>query len=193
MKTFLLIFGIICLICFAAYNYYIYCTLKKNSNIPLRIPPSINHSNYLLKAKGEEAVNFSLLDVGLDDESSIINRLVDCFEKDKPYLSNTLKISDVARMIYTNNSYLSRVLNQKMSSNFNQFVNSYRIKHVCEYFIQHPDDNIWIICNKSGFKNQSSFTTAFKMQVGYTPASWCKEVRARIAHKERVKLKDYLN
>lgn len=134
----------------------------------------------------------------LFDEAStsyhlIINRLILLFENEKPYLDSDLKLADVSKRIYTNKTYVSRALNHGMSKNFSQFVNYYRVREACAIFIGEPDSSLADLCDKSGFKNLSSFSTAFNIHTGYTPAEWCREVKKKINNDEHVEVEDYFS
>ena len=125
------------------------------------------------------------------DEYKIIQRLILYFESHKPYLNKDLKLADVSKQIYTNRTYLSRALNQRLSKNFNQFVNYYRVKEACNLFLENPLIKINEMSMQSGFKSLSSFTTAFSLNMRYTPAEWCKEVKRRLNNNEDVCIEDY--
>ena len=140
-----------------------------------------------------EILNNSVLEEKNTDYNNVINRLILYFESEKPYLDSDLKLADVSRRIYTNKTYVSRALNHGMSKNFNQFVNYYRVREACGIFILDPMNSIAELCDKSGFKNLSSFSTAFNLHIGYTPAEWCKEVKRKINNGEHVSVQDYFS
>lgn len=134
---------------------------------------------------------WSEVDEDAKEDMKIIYALLKLFDYQKPYRRYDIKVNDVASMIGTNKTYLSRALNRRLSKNFSQFVNAYRIKDVCEAFIKDSSADIRDIADNYGFNSQSNFSVVFKCHVGHTPSDWCKEVRRRIANNEIVKLKDY--
>lgn len=133
-----------------------------------------------------------LEDESVSEESFILERLIHLLEQDKLYLSADITVSDVATKIYTNRTYLSRALNNRTAKNFNQFINYYRIKEVCDIFINNPELKIQSIYERCGFNSLSSFSSSFKLNTGYTPAEWAKEVRCKQKNHEEVKLLDYI-
>lgn len=141
--------------------------------------------------KEDDFTGGMLMDERITDDYKIIQRLILYFESEKPYLDSELKMADVSKRIYTNKTYLSRALNHRMSRNFNQFVNYYRVREACAMYIDNPLIKITELCDKSGFKNVSSFSNAFNLNVRYTPAEWCKEVRRKLQNNENVSIKDY--
>lgn len=109
--------------------------------------------------------------------NSVRTRLLYLFESEKPYLSPNLSINDVAQKLYTNTSYLSRLLNNMMDVNFNEFINNYRIKEAMRLFKEDTSLSLKELCDKSGFRNSSSFNNAFRLNTGYTPGEWCRKVK----------------
>ncbi len=146
--------------------------------------------NYNIVAAEDDSDDL-LMEEAVTEDFKIIQRLVTYFEEEKPYLDKEIKIGDVARRIYTNKTYLSRALNQRMFKNFSQFVNYYRVKEACSIFLENPLLNLNDLCYKSGFKNVTTFGSAFNLNLRYTPSEWCKEVRGKIQNNEEVSIKDY--
>jgi AraC-like DNA-binding protein len=128
---------------------------------------------------------------GACEDYRVITRLVDFFEEKKPYLKTDLKMEEVARNIYTNRSYLSKALNTRVSKNFNQFVNYYRVREACLVYLRNPNMPVPELCKLSGFKTVPSFSTAFKINTGYTPGLWCREINDKLEHKEEISISEY--
>ncbi|MFA6334205.1 MAG: AraC family transcriptional regulator [Bacteroidales bacterium] len=122
-------------------------------------------------------INRQLTDNIKTDE--LYNRLLKYFENEKPYLKPDLKIKEVALYLYTNKTYLSRIINDKNNQNFNQFVNYYRIEEVKKLFNDNNKLNIQELCYLSGFGSMATFSIAFRFHMGYTPADWCKEQKLK--------------
>jgi AraC-like DNA-binding protein len=114
-------------------------------------------------------------------------RLVRYFEKEKPYLNKDLSINEVSLYLYTNKTYLSKIINDNMGQNFNQFINSFRIEEVQRLFIANRNLSIQELCNMSGFGCMASFTIAFRIFLGSSPADWCKANRAQLDSNEETK------
>lgn len=109
----------------------------------------------------------------------LYDRLIQYFDQKKPYLNPDIKIREVALYLYTNKTYLSRVINEKKRQNFNQFVNFYRIDEVRRLFKENTNLTIQELSAMSGFGSMATFSIAFRYFTGTTPADWCKEQRYR--------------
>lgn len=179
---FISLLALLCLL--VLHLYYVY----EKCNAPVVV------KNYVeTQTVDGEARTMMLLEEKSTDYQTIINRLILYFESEKPYLDADLKIADVCKRIYTNKTYVSRALNHGMSKNFNQFVNYYRVKEACEIFIGEPIISLPELCDRCGFKNLSSFSNAFNLNIGYTPAEWCREVRKKLNNNEEVSIGNYFS
>lgn len=118
-------------------------------------------------------------DIGIQPavRESLKERLLGYFETEKPYLSKTLSMEEVAMRLYTNKTYLSKTINVEMNKNFRELVNYFRVKEAIRIF--HDDNGISMseLRERCGFNNNASFTSAFKLNTGYTPGEWCRDVR----------------
>lgn len=95
----------------------------------------------------------------------------DLFEKELLYLNPRLKLSDVARKVGSNRTYLSRYFNRANGLTFYDFVNNMRIKHAEELLISttHP---VAMIAEESGFNSMSTFRRVFMSYHNCTPAEY---------------------
>ena len=129
---------------------------------------------------------------GIVEDSRIIYALMTLFEREHLYRNVDIKIANVALMIGTNKTYLSRALNTRLSKNFCQFVNYYRVKEACAVFIENPQMEMKDIAEQCGFSSSSNFSIVFKYNTGFSPGDWCRMVKLKLENNETVSLDDYL-
>ncbi len=134
----------------------------------------------------------NIADESIVEDSRIIYSLMNLFEREKLYLNVDVKIANVALMIGTNKTYLSRALNTRLSKNFCQFVNYYRIREVCSMFIDNPEMEIRGLAEQCGFNSSSNFSIVFKYNTGFTPGDWCRIVKQKLDNNEPVFVEDYI-
>ncbi len=139
-------------------------------NMEFRIAPvSGSDNNFFRERRSEE----------------LVQRLINYFDNEKPYLKNDLTINEVALYLYSNKTYLSRTINENFNNNFSQFVNYYRIEEAKRLFLKDQKLSIHQLCDLSGFGSQAAFNMAFRFFVGKSPADWCKEQKIRIYNEKR--------
>lgn len=83
------------------------------------------------------------------------------FDEGKIFLNKDLTIWEVARVVGTNRTYVSSVINNDFKQNFSSFVNSYRVKHAKMLQGNNPDISKQDLAEMSGFGSQVSMKRAF--------------------------------
>ncbi|MCP4287113.1 MAG: helix-turn-helix transcriptional regulator [Gammaproteobacteria bacterium] len=106
----------------------------------------------------------------------ILNRLTETMQQEKPYLKSNLTLPDLAKLVSTSPNYLSQVINEQLRMNFFDFINSYRIETAKDLIVNPLPHTRTIldIAMESAFNSKSAFYTAFKKQMGITPAEFKK-------------------
>jgi len=109
----------------------------------------------------------------LDGEKlNILDRLESYMNQNaKPYLNPKLSLEEVSRELNVQPKQLSQVINEKTGSNFNQFINSFRVEESKKILGSSQFSKLTIdgISEKAGFKSKSTFYEAFKTHTGMTP------------------------
>ncbi|MEL6719507.1 MAG: PAS domain-containing protein [Bacteroidota bacterium] len=134
--------------------------VKDDSNIPLMQLSEKYHSSSLR---------------GID-ELKLYLELEKLLEEDKLYLDPDLSLRQLADRLATNTKYLSQVVNHLASCNFQQYLNTFRIKEVQKKIINKEYENLTLfgIALQCGFKNKSTFYKVFKEISGSTPKEYIK-------------------
>lgn len=87
------------------------------------------------------------------------------------YLDPSLKISDIAAELGTNEKYISQAMSVGGQTKFTRFINFYRINEAKRLLesLEKGDFRVKDISFKSGFSNQPQFQRKFKEMTGMTP------------------------
>lgn len=112
---------------------------------------------------------------GMPDFSAEVEAL---FVEKKLHRNHDLSVSQLAREIGTNRSYLSAWLNNTLGTNFCDFVNGYRIADA-EAMLAGGDCSMTQdeIATTVGFNSLSTFRRAFIKKHGITPRQYCRDKR----------------
>lgn len=97
--------------------------------------------------------------------------------RDRDYLDSDLKLVDLAQRIGTSPQLLSQYLNDALSMNFFDYINSLRIaefQRLLRDATHHPRP-LQDLALEAGFNSRSTFYSAFKKACGMTPAEWRKQ------------------
>ena len=117
------------------------------------------------------------LSIEISNEKEIINDLLTIIEENRYFLNSSCTIDELAKKIKTNRQYLSKIINDKFETSFNNFINKYRIKEARKLLLDTDYDKYTIeaIAELSGFNNRTTFNIAFKKNTGVTPSFFKKE------------------
>jgi len=110
------------------------------------------------------------------EEMKLYYKLKVMMETEKPYLDPKLTLKEVADRLSTNTKYLSQVVNHHVGTNFQNFLNLYRVNEAKEKIINEELSNLTLfgIALQCGFKNKSTFYKVFKELTGITPREYIK-------------------
>ena len=114
-----------------------------------------------------------------DKNDELRERLIKYFENGKPFLKPDLTVNEVARELYSNKTYISRIINDTFNLNFSQFVNKFRVEEAKRLYMENTAVNINKLCYSSGFGSIATFTISFRLFTGLPPAEWCREYRKK--------------
>lgn len=94
-------------------------------------------------------------------------------EIQKLFLNETLTLDELAKLLNTNRTSLSACINKYSGSNFNQWINKYRIDYVKKHIT--PSSNLRQLSAEAGFKSYNTFCSTFKEHTGCTPSEFMRE------------------
>lgn len=102
------------------------------------------------------------------------NHLLELMEQKEIYRKQDLRITDLAAMLNTNRTYLSRLINSELSTSFADFVNRYRVEYAKTLLKNSRFANygLLFVSEQAGFASLNSFLRAFKKEEGVTPAKF---------------------
>lgn len=134
----------------------------------------IKKERELQEMKQKEKYSSSLL--SQEDNSNLYNSLLKLMEEEQIYLNSKLTIDDVAKKLNTNRTYLSQIINEKTDTNFNNFINEYRVKEAQIRLLDDKNRSYTIegIAQSVGFSTKSTFNGAFKKFIGLTPSEYIR-------------------
>ncbi|MEN5058393.1 helix-turn-helix domain-containing protein [Sphingobacterium kitahiroshimense] len=111
------------------------------------------------------------------------DRLIEEFEKVKEeqfFLKKGISIKDLAKMLGTNQRYVSYILNKHTGMDFNNFVQQSRVDYLIESIEEDPEMlnvKFSVLADKAGFSSMSKFSTVFKSVKGVPPSEYFHRLR----------------
>ncbi len=157
--------------------------------------PSITHSLFLLIIIIVATYqNFTIIDynqdlaLSLSQQETISHKLqipdgldsksIEHLLKSKMAFTNqNLRITDVAKMLGTNRTYISRIINEDMGTNFCDLVNKHRVEYAKELMDNPENTHLTLqeIAEYAGFASISSFYRIFNNSEKKSPGKYREE------------------
>lgn len=111
----------------------------------------------------------------------LFRRIVDLLERQKYYRNPDLSLRMLADEFKTNTKYISESVNRHAGCNFMTFVNSYRIREVCQALHEvNADERMFEISMSSGFSSVATFYRVFKKFQGITPGRYYERAVSKV-------------
>jgi len=97
-------------------------------------------------------------------QSKLIEAIKQLMENEKLYQKFDLKITDIAFLLHSNRTYISKAINSHCGCTFNAFVNKYRIAAAKQLLSDSENKNFTLefVATNVGFANTHTFIRVFK-------------------------------
>lgn len=112
--------------------------------------------------------------MSLETEQVLLKNL-ESFENKKLFTTKGISIAQMAVMVKTNTKYLSHILKKHRESDFNDYINTYRINFIIKELHDKPQllqYKISAISEMCGYQTHSQFGTIFKNKKGISPSTY---------------------
>lgn len=98
--------------------------------------------------------------------------LEEWMEKEKPYLNQEFRLTDLREVLPMNRTYISQFINAEYGCTFYQFVTNYRIAEAKRLMRENPNMKMQDVSEQSGFSSLTVFGRIFARETGMTPSEW---------------------
>lgn len=138
----------------------------------------LNYKSYLIGRLQENEIYPPLLTASSkekkNEKQNIHEKLLALLEDETVFTMKGLKIKDIARMLCSNRTYISNVINDEFNMTFTDFINDYRLEYAKKIISQskYRDLSLSEVGIMSGFSSDSSFYRIFKQKEGITPLEY---------------------
>lgn len=173
-SVFVLLAGFVFIWLLAVINFYSFPLLKMiHINIPLLLTAHF-YIIVILEMRGDKKVAYSNTTISEEKSNLLLKAILYELVEKKIFRDIDLTILKLANAINSKPHEVSQVLNEYKKSNFNEFINLYRIEDAKCRLKSDEFQNYTIsaIANDSGFKSKTTFNNYFKKITGQTPSSF---------------------
>ncbi len=111
-----------------------------------------------------------------EETDELMNRITTALREQKLFASPDLTIQDLASVVHSNRTYVSRCINHRTGLTFSQFIARYRVEHARQILrdTSYASDHeaIAAAIALSGFSSDQTFYRVFKEVTGITPLQY---------------------
>lgn len=115
-----------------------------------------------------------------EDKEQLLSHIQAIMDNSDEIYSPDFSLERLAMILDSRYKYVSQVINEYYQQNFNNFLNSYRIKEACKRMgdmENYGNYTIEAISESVGFKSRSTFVSSFKRITGLTPSQYMRLAR----------------
>lgn len=130
------------------------------------------NSNFInIQADSSKYKNSSLNN---SDIESYKKRIIDAMETDKVFTNENLSLQTFSEIVNIPKHNISEILNMHLNTNFQDFVNEYRVEEFIKLYTDPENDHFSILglATSVGFKNKATFNSNFKKIKGVSPTEY---------------------
>lgn len=113
----------------------------------------------------------------IEPKDALAQEFATLMKTKKPFLSPDISIEEVSRILHSNRTYVSELVNRKYNMTFRDFINFKRIEEAMKLLIDFPDEKLEILSARCGFINAAQMSKKFKELTSKTPREWQEEQR----------------
>jgi len=112
-------------------------------------------------------------------------------EEKRLYLDPDISVDRVAKMLGTNQAYVSRAVNRELGITFRDYINDLRIEYAKQYMLANPQLKQTEISEACGFTDAVTFNKRFKQHENIPPRDWMERALQRLAAGLPAETQDY--
>lgn len=129
----------------------------------------------------KEDAKYSNIKLTNDQRKGLVERIGAVLEDADTICSQDFSLKDLAKMVDSNTTYVSRIINEDYGMTFANLLGNRRVREACRRINDDRYANITIeaIANNVGFKSRTAFLNAFKREVGISPSEYIRMARIK--------------
>jgi len=140
----------------------------------------IRYPHYFNKAQKEsQGIRYRNSKLSSIDKEKVIDELDVLIEQEKIYIDGSLTLKTLSTKLNITSAQLSELLNIHYKSNFNNFINSYRIEEAKSILNGKSDINVLQVAFDCGFNSKTTFNTSFRKITGLSPSQYKNQLSSK--------------
>ncbi len=143
----------------------------------------VEHEAQELRKSNDD--KYSRSNLSADQRSSLAMRIEEILSSTDVICEQDFTLTKLAKLVDSNTTYVSQVINEKYGMAFSNLLAGFRIKEACRRMNDESDRysqmTIEAIATGIGFKSRTTFINAFKRETGLKPSEYLRMAAAKEA------------
>ena len=163
-----------------AFVVFIFLIWRKNKQLTMRNKSLYEKQQQMMQIEEEEhnlRKTYSKSNLNDEQRETLIYRIQETLSNPDIICQQDFTLGKLAKLINSNTTYTSQVINEKFGMAFSNLLSSYRVKVACQRMNdpeQYGHVTIEAIATGTGFKSRTTFVNAFKRETGLTPSEYLR-------------------
>lgn len=153
---------------------------KKNRQLKERNRSLYEKNRQVMRVEADEQSlrkAYSKSNLNNEQRESLIMRIEEVLNDADMICQQDFTLNKLAKLINSNTTYTSQVINEKYGMTFSNLLGSYRVKVACQWMddpTRYGNITIEAIASGTGFKSRTTFVNAFKRETGLKPSEYLR-------------------
>ncbi|PKF75439.1 helix-turn-helix domain-containing protein [Chryseobacterium sp. PMSZPI] len=148
----------------------------KRQELIYQIRDKINNTENVENINDSKVSSDSII-IDIEGMEKLFEKIETAMKQDMLFKDIKFNLSKLSVVLDINSSYISKAIRYKGYSNFNTYLNIYRINYIKKLFteIDFQKTTLMYVYTEAGFSNQSTFNRVFKQIEGITPSEYIQQ------------------
>lgn len=185
--------AVILLLLFISYRkkHMLYLQIVKKNQEAIQqekaLRQEIANLNRSIPVESEESPEkYTTSSLSEERELELYRSIVKVLEQEEAFRYSDLTKEKLSKILNTNRTYLSQVINKYSGLSYSHFINTFRIKEAVNILSDSSDDTpLKAIAADLGFRSPATFNNAFNAIVGMTPSVYREKIHLLDKKKSR--------
>ena len=171
----------------AGFIVFFFVLWRKNRELEQRNKSLFEKHRQMMRIEADEQSfrksSYSKSSLNDEQRETLVFRIQEVLASPDVICQQDFTLGKLAKLINSNTTYVSQVINERYGMTFSNLLGSCRVKVACQWMddpVRSANLTIEAIATGTGFKSRTSFVNAFKRETGLKPSEYLRLATAKV-------------